>query len=232
MLVQYESKQDIGQEAKCMRSYLLRYRCDLCYHRSMDYIIYKKGLDDREIFSEQDDYELWERLVAEYLSPYHEEIDSPYKGLRPYQKQHKQDMNLFGKIQLLAYCLMPTYIYMVVRENQKGALTALMRRVTTYYSMIYNRKRKRSGYVFAGSFKCKKISGVNNLGDTIRLVHEIPASKTVRRFGVVQTTTGANASEYPFSSNGDYVSGKPREWVTVIDLPEPVKGIESDKLPW
>jgi len=199
----------------------------------MDYIIYKKGLDDREIFTERDDYELWEKLVAEYLSVYCEETDSPYKGLRPYRKRHKQEMNLFGKIQLLAYCLMPTYIYMVVREIEKGAKTHLMRRVTTYYSMIYNQKRKRSGYVFAGSFKSKEISDRDELQNTIQLVHDIPGSKTVRRFGVVQTTTGTNASEYPFSSFGDYLSGKPREWITVVDsVASRIKDIELGKLPW
>ena len=178
----------------------------------MDYLVYKKSLDEREIFSEREDYLLWEKLLAEYLLPYKEE-STIYKGLRPYRQRHKQAMNMNGRVEMLAYCLMPTYIYMVVRENELGALTSLMRKVSTFYSMYYNKKHKRSGYVFEGSFKSKIIITLEN---TINLIHALPAVKVVKRFGLGQTTSGLGENF--------------REWVKPVA--GGVRGKGVGKLPW
>ncbi len=192
----------------------------------MDYLVYKKGLDEREIFEDRADFELWEKLLSGYLVPYETET-TIYKGLRPYRQRHKQAMNMYGKIELLAYCLMPTHIYMVVRELEKGAVTSLMRKISTFYSMYYNQKHKRSGYVFEGSFKCQEVKDVEN---TIRLVHQLPAAKTVKRFGMVQTTSGISASDYLYSSLKDYLGERERKWVTPVG--NAVKGTGEGKLPW
>jgi len=182
----------------------------------MDYIIYKGGLDDREIFAEPTEYELWEKIMAEYLIPYQNDENSPFKGLRPYRVAHKKAMNLYGQVDLLAYCLMPSFLYLLIREHTEGALTALLRRVTTYYSMVYNQKRKRKGFVFEGAFKKRLIGSENTLLELTKLVHLTPMTKSVRRFGLVETSTGYRAWEYPYSSLSDYLSGKPRPWIKVI----------------
>lgn len=181
----------------------------------MDFLIYKRGLDGADIFSDAMEYELWEKLCAEYLTLPVEESETIYKSMRPYRKKHKLEMNLHGKVELLAYSLMPTYIYMVLREKQPGSVTAFMRRVTTYYSMLYNKKRKRRGYVFEGTFKSTQISDLSLLRDVIWLVHQAPATKTVRKFGLVEATSSMRTREYPYSSINDYITLSPRSWITL-----------------
>lgn len=193
--------------------------------------MFKKSLDGREIFSENEDFEFWERLMADYLLPYTIDLQSPYKQIRPYRVRHKQQMNMYGKIELLSYCLMPTYIYMVIREREKGALTSFVRKISTYYSMVYNKKRGRSGYVFEGSYKKLVIGTQADLQNFINLVHLLPASgRIIKKFGVVQTSSGVVAKDYLYSSMRDYLLLEPRKWVSLANI-EPM-GRVVGRLPW
>lgn len=185
------------------------------------YHIYNRGLDDREVFGGGDEFELLEQLLKRYLTDYAPEQNSRFKGEKPYRVRHKQEMVLRGKVDLLAYCLMPDHMHLLLAEKETGAITRLLRRILTFYSMEYNRKRKRRGPVFLGTYKAVEVEGEEMLKAVSRLIHLNPVVKSIRRFALVETVAGSRLDEYRYSSYQDYVSGQRREWVNpmpILDL--------------
>jgi len=177
------------------------------------YHIYNRSLDEREVFGGGDEYELMERLLKQYLTEYVPAEDGRFKGEKPYRIRHKQEMVLKGKVDLVAYCLMPDHIHLLLAERESGAITRLLRRILTYYSMEYNRKRKRRGPVFLGTFKAAAVEGDELLKAVSRLIHLNPVVKSIRRFALVETIAGSRLDEYRYSSYQDYVSGQKRDFV-------------------
>lgn len=47
--------------------------------------------------------------------------------------------------ELHAYCLMSNHVHMLLRENQMGDISLIMKRILTKYVMYFNRKYQRNG---------------------------------------------------------------------------------------
>src|ERR1700752_4026815 len=53
---------------------------------------------------------------------------------------------------LYAYCLMPNHVHLLM-ERRQNAISRVMHRVLTGYSLYFNRKYEKVGHVFQGRYK-------------------------------------------------------------------------------
>lgn len=127
------------------------------------YHVYARGNSRHRIFLEEQDYLMFLRLLARYLSP--EEAKDPYGVSYP---------NFYNKTDLLAFCLMPNHFHLLVFQRQAKALTSLMQSVMTSYSRYFNKKYGRSGSLFESRFRASLISDDAYLMHITRYIHLNP----------------------------------------------------------
>lgn len=54
-----------------------------------------------------------------------------------------------------AYCLMPNHFHLLVREKKEGGISLFIQKVSTAYTMYFNKKHSRTGALFSGRFKAR-----------------------------------------------------------------------------
>ena len=93
-----------------------------------------------------------------------------YKRYQTYLKQFKQKHN----VSVIAYCLMPNHVHLLLRQNGPDPLSNFMQRVHTAYSMYFNKKYQLVGHLFQGPFKTKIIKRDEYLTHLSRYIHLNP----------------------------------------------------------
>jgi len=173
-----------------------------CYH------IYNRGVEGREIFLDEQDY----RVFLEYLKRYLVDYEKEGKE-RPSTTAHRKKMSLAGEVVLLAYCLMPNHVHLLVGQRSKDGITKLMQRVGTKYGMYFNRKYDRKGTLWEGVYKAVLVENGEQMMHVSRYIHLNPVKMTKKRYGLVETVTGSRPDEYPYSSYRKYIGKESAEWV-------------------
>ena len=176
------------------------------------YHIYNRGVDKRNIFLDDHDYQTFLSLLKTYLSPPIKTDPlplSPFKSERPYRIKRRNDMNLQGEIQLLAYCLMPNHFHLLIRQNTTRGMVKLMRRVCTSYVTYFNTKYERSGTLFEGVYKAILITEEPYFLHLSRYIHLNPVKTT--KLGLLSTSQ--SPVNYPYSSYHWYLEPNPPPWL-------------------
>ncbi len=166
------------------------------------YHIYNRGTDKRIIFHDQEDYERFCNLL--FLS----NSDAGFKI-------HFSPKNIFdafrgGQIVALgAYCLMPNHFHLLLTPRIGGGISKFMQKVTTGYSMYYNKKYSRTGTLFQGKFKSEHVDSDRYLKYLFSYIHLNPI-KIIESKWKEEGIKDENASvcflkKYLFSSYIDYL---------------------------
>lgn len=127
------------------------------------YHVYFRGGNRSRIFRDAGDYEMMLHLFARYLSL--QEIKNSAGVSYP---------NYSFKLELLAFCLMPNHVHLLVYQRQQGAMPEFMRSLLTSYSMYFNQKYKRSGPLFESRYKASMISDDSYPEHITRYIHLNP----------------------------------------------------------
>jgi putative transposase len=128
------------------------------------YHVYFRGGNSTRIFRDATDFEKMLQLFSRYLSL--EEIKNSAGVSFP---------NYSNRLELAAFCLMPTHVHLLVYQRQQGTMTEFMRSLLTSYSMYFNKKYKRSGPLFASRYKASLISDDSYLEHITRYIHLGPS---------------------------------------------------------
>lgn len=112
------------------------------------YHVYNRGHNKQQIFLSYKDY-------LRYL-----------KRLSEYREKHP--------VTILAYCLMPNHIHLLVRQDSEIEIAHFIHRLHTAYTMYFNKKYERVGSVFQGRFKAKAIEPEASLLQVTRYIHINP----------------------------------------------------------
>jgi putative transposase len=171
------------------------------------YHVYNRGVDKRTIFKDKQDYDVFLHLLKYYLSPKEEALEHPLKKyedvtpvrIRPLKNLHKE-------IDLISYCLMHNHFHLLLKQNETDSMTKLMRRLTTTYAMYFNKRNKRSGYLFQGRYKAALVDDEVYLLQVSRYIHLNPKEISL-------TFRGSSLSTYPYSSYPYFLREKYAEWV-------------------
>lgn len=177
---------------------LVRIDAENSYHH-----IYNRGVEKRVIFEDEQDYKVFLKYLKEYLSspPELKDVVETFTLERgSFQGVPHQPKNYFGKVELLAYCLMPNHFHLLLHQITKGSIEKLMRSLQIRYSTYFNKKYKRVGSLFQGPYKSVLVDNENYLLHLSRYIHLNPSE-------YIKSLTGA------YSSYADYLEIRNTTWV-------------------
>ncbi|MEK7629726.1 MAG: transposase [Patescibacteria group bacterium] len=116
------------------------------------YHLYNRGIEKRIIFNNTDDYDRFILLL--YLCNSSNSVD--IKNLFDEGMTFNDILNLDrgnSLVSIGSYVLMPNHFHILAKEVIEGGISKFMSKLSTGYSMYFNRKYKRSGSLFEGRFK-------------------------------------------------------------------------------
>jgi putative transposase len=102
------------------------------------------------------------------------EVSKVVQG-RTLQVPARTPKNFYGEITLLCYCLMPNHFHLLVKQNSNKSIESFMRALITRYSIYFNKKHKRVGYVFQGRYKAVLVDNNNYMLHLSRYIHLNPS---------------------------------------------------------
>lgn len=175
------------------------------------YHVYNRGVDKRIIFQDDQDYRVFLAYLKALLSQTVDETNHPLldvTGFNPVRSVRFRPIEtLYGKVELLAYCLMPNHFHLLIKQIDATGMSQLVKRLITSYSMYFNKKYARSGHLFEGIYKAASIDEESYLLHVSRYIHLNPDGLT--GFNPVSDPV----SEYPYSSYAYYLGKKNAEWL-------------------
>lgn len=133
------------------------YAADSFYH------VYNRGVEKRQIFLDQADYAVFLNLLKRYLS-----------GESERDTSGRLYADLSGKVELLAFCLMPNHYHLLLYQHEPDGMESLLRRVNTTYSGYFNHRYDRVGALFQAAYKASRITNEAYLWHISRYIHLNP----------------------------------------------------------
>lgn len=133
------------------------------------YHIYNRGVEKRKIFMDDQDHKVFLAYLKEYLS-------APLQG-ETLQSRSLQS-KYFGEIELLAFCLMPNHVHLLIKQNDKDSIKKFTQSLFTRYTMYFNKKYDRTGSLFQGAYRATNVINKDYLLDVTRYIHKNPSKLT------------------------------------------------------
>lgn len=119
---------------------------------------------------------------------------------------------------LYAYCLMPDYFQLLVKEGEE-TVSNLVRRIASSYAVYFNGKYDRDGAIYRGRFASEPVETADRFDTVVRYIHQTPL-----REGKV-----TDLNELTYSSWYDYVH-KGRELPALCEVKEEYRLEDSAKV--
>jgi len=172
------------------------------------YHLYNRGNNKQTIFLKNRDKERFVHLL--YLCNSKKPVD--YKliknsGIFTHQKESPL-------VDIGLYCLMPNHFHMLVREAQDGGISKFMQKLTTAYSMYFNKLYEKTGSLFEGKFKAQHINNDRHFQYLFAYIHLNPVKLIEKNWKDIGITDKQKAKDYllhyTHSSYIDYI-GIPRK---------------------
>src|SRR3990167_5152571 len=95
------------------------------------YHVYNRGVNKANIFFDEQNYKTFLSYLKTYLLPKDERelsavIANPHTAYRERNQALRllRMNNFFGKIELLAYCLMPNHFHFLIKQKDKNDMTS------------------------------------------------------------------------------------------------------------
>lgn len=126
------------------------------------YHIYNRGVDKREVFSEEKDY-------LRFLNSMREFNNNSSDAQRDYEKNKNRKLSFgYSKlsfrflslpklVDIVCYCLNPNHYHFILKQLSENGISKFMHKLDTEYTKYFNNKNNRSGSLFQGPFKAKHI---------------------------------------------------------------------------
>lgn len=115
-------------------------------------------------------------------------------------------------VEVLAFCLMPNHIHLLLRQIKTNGITRFMRKLGTGYAGYFNRKYGRKGHLFQGKFKAIRIKNNDQLEVVFVYIHTNPISLVEPRWKEKGIKNLKKINEflesYKWSSYLDYINKK------------------------
>lgn len=150
------------------------------------YHIMQRGIERRDIFNDEEDRE--------------EFLDRLSNGLK--ETNHK----------CYAWSLMPNHFHLLIRSGNK-TISELMRKLLTGYAMYFNRKYKRSGYLYQNRYKSILSQEDSYLLELVRYIHLNPL-----RAKMVKDVKELN--EYKWSGHSVLMGNRELSWQSTGEILE------------
>lgn len=166
------------------------------------YHIYNRGVDKREIFLGERDYNIFLYYLRSYLLPVSAQ-EKPPSNIR-----YLQNFTLYNEIRLIAYVLMPNHFHLLVQQKSEKAITEYMKRLSNGYVEYFNKRYERAGALFQSRYKAVLINDDNYLLHLTRYIHLNPLE-----LFTIDKDIFNKLQHYPFSSYPDYIGKRNSGWL-------------------
>jgi putative transposase len=183
------------------------------------YHVYNRGTERRMIFMSDHDSERFIGLL--YLSNGTKNIHiSNHQGsaLMDWLSEERGDELL---VDICAYCLMPNHFHLLLRERVEGGISRFMQKLTTAYTMYFNKRYERSGTLLQGRFKATHASRDEYLSYLVAYIHLNPVKLIEplwKESGIADRDYAEDyLASYTFSSYPDYL-GQDRAQNRLLDM--------------
>lgn len=166
------------------------------------YHIYNRGVEKRDIFTEDRDYQRFIDILEYYRFTKSFIRFSTYNRLLIDAKQvARQRMESSGDflVSILGFVLMPNHFHILVKQVHENGISLYMKNLLDSYTKYFNIKHKRVGPLFQGRFKAVYIENDEHLLHLSRYIHLNPYTSSI-------VETYDELFHYPWSSLPLYVS--------------------------
>ena len=126
------------------------------------YHIYNRGVDKRNIFSDQNDLQRFLQSILEFNTI--EPIGSIYENSFIKNKLGNETSKSNEKlVDFIAYCINPNHFHFILEPKTDTGLSDFMKRLSGGYTKYFNNKYDRTGSLFQGVFKSVLVSSNEQL---------------------------------------------------------------------
>lgn len=180
------------------------------------YHIYNRGVEKRIIFEDDEDYTVFLACLKLYLDP-PKPVDrrfsitlqgpSPTDTSTQIYAPCRQPNNHYGKVELVAYCLMPNHFHLCIKQADRRDMDHFMRSLATKYAMYFNKKYARVGSLFQGRYKAVLIETEEQFTYLTKYIHQNPLKLASYKDRPRQL------GQYSFSSYPNYLKLRHQSWI-------------------
>ena len=169
------------------------------------YHVYNRGTDKRVIFLDLADYNRFIELL--FLS------NSEHSIKVADIKKSKHSVFDFDRgenlVAIGAYCLMPNHFHLLITPTVDEGISIFMGKLCTSYAMYFNKRYKRTGSLFQGTFRSEYAASDEYLKYLYAYIHLNPVKlidKNWKEEGIQDSDKAFSfAHNYEFSSLMDYL---------------------------
>lgn len=180
------------------------------------YHIYNRGIEKRDIFLDQSDFNRFIVLlrIANSKEPVHiQKTRKKGQGLTLTNDKEKI-------LEIGSYCLMSNHFHLLIKETTEGGISKFMSKIMTAYTMYFNKRYERSGALFQGTFKAEHANSDEYLKYLFSYIHLNPVkliNPDWKEKGVENKNEVISfLKDYKYSSYLDYI-GVNREENKIIN---------------
>lgn len=183
------------------------------------YHVYNRGTEKRDIFLNDLDYHRFVSLL--FTCNASETIHlSDCQGSTLTEIFRKERGNTL--VDIGAYCLMPNHFHLLLHERRANGISLFMQKLSTAYTMYFNKKRERTGSLFQGRFKAVHATNDKYLEYLFAYIHLNPVKllqSDWKEKGIRNPNKAEQfLSKYHHSSYSDYI-GENRETGVILNRP-------------
>lgn len=174
------------------------------------YHFFNRGVERRAIFSDAADYQRF--LSYLYLLNGDRKIRPSDLLAGNFREKIFEIDRGTPLVSVVAYCLMPGHFRGYATPLVKDGLSKFMQRVQTAYTMYFNKKYKRAGALFQGTFKARAVDTDLDERYLISHMHLNPISLVDPDWKELDLGEllrfRKDIAEYPYSSIKEFLSAK------------------------
>jgi len=153
------------------------------------YHIYNRGVDKREVFCGEKDYIRFLTSMREFnnikpIGNLYQASKKPFKGQEAFKRL----------VEIVCYCLNPNHYHFLLRQKTEKGIALFMQKIGNGYTQYFNRRQKRNGSLFQGTFKAVPIK---TDGRFLEISLYINGNYEIHGLG--------KARDWPWSSCRDYL---------------------------
>lgn len=134
------------------------------------YHVYNRGVEKRDVFLDPNDHERFIKLL--YACNDTQQVRLARQGLT--LPQLITEGRTKPIVDICAYCLMPNHFHLLLYETTESGISNFMQKLSTGYTMFFNKKYNRVGSLFQGTFKSKHVQKDEQLRHLVTYIHLNP----------------------------------------------------------
>ena len=144
------------------------------------YHIYNRGVEQRPIFTDEQDYAVFLSYIKTYILPKNAlslqaillSNDSSAKDKDKALKLLNLK-NYSADLELICFALLPNHFHLLIKQR-KNVINSFMNSLGTRYAMYFNRKHRRKGVLFQDVYKAVLVENAEQLLHLSRYIHLNP----------------------------------------------------------